>query len=50
MHPQGATDAIGDQVSVAIISAEMCQSDTTDKGRGKKSIETDSALLLKDKI
>lgn len=35
MHPQGPTDAIGDQVSVFIISLEMCQSDKTNKGGGK---------------
>lgn len=53
MHPQGAADAIGDQVSGSVISAEMCQSDKTDKGRGGGgggSVETDSAPLLKDKI
>lgn len=52
MHPQGAADAIGDQVSVPVISAEMCQSDKTDKGRGGGGggIETDSAPSLKDKI
>lgn len=51
MHPQGATDATGDQVSVPIISGEMCQSDKTKKGLGKKkNTETDSDLLLNDKI